>query len=105
MNTNSALQELRTTANALAQNGHKRGSEVFQSFSSNSTAYAIANLDLSLIHPVQEPKTSSAAIVATEPVQNSPKPKKPEHVRAASLSDSLDTSMAALANLNLSLVH
>lgn len=105
INTDSASQQSTTTANAPAQNGHKRGSEVFQSFSSNSTAYAIANLDLSLVHPVREPKTSSATIVATEPVQNSPKPKKPEHVRAASLSDSLDASMAALANLNLSLVH
>ncbi|KIO17120.1 hypothetical protein M407DRAFT_229273 [Tulasnella calospora MUT 4182] len=60
----------------------------------NSTMYAIANLDLSLVLPSDEPKKSRSP--------KKPVGRKVDHVRASSLSESLDASMAALTSLNLS---
>lgn len=63
--------------------------KVFQS-RSDSTVHAITNLDLSLVHPVRAPPTSSATIVAADPVQHILKLKRRKDLRATSLSDSLD---------------
>lgn len=63
----------------------------------DSTMYAIANLDLSLVLSTDEPKKSGGP---TKPVG-----RKVDHVRASSLSESLDASMAALTSLNLSVTN
>ncbi|KAG8935421.1 hypothetical protein FRC01_000028 [Tulasnella sp. 417] len=63
----------------------------------DSTMYAIANLDLSLVLPSDSPKKSKAP---AKPVG-----RKVDHVRASSLSESLDASMAALTSLNQSVNH
>ncbi|KAG9000392.1 hypothetical protein FRB90_011833, partial [Tulasnella sp. 427] len=60
----------------------------------DSTIYAVANLDLSLLLSNDEPEKPKATAKSAK--------RKSDHVRAASLSESLDASMAALTNLNRS---
>ncbi|KAG8897872.1 hypothetical protein FRC00_003709, partial [Tulasnella sp. 408] len=66
----------------------------------DSTMYAIANLDLSLPLPGEESEEPTKPKGPAKPVG-----RKVDHVRASSLSESLDASMAALTSLNLSVNH
>ena len=63
----------------------------------DASVYAVANLDLSLVHPSGIPKPTNEALVGNVATVRGTK-----HVRASSLSESLAASMSDLANMDLS---
>ena len=71
----------------------------------DSTMYAVANADLSQVHQSERPPLPTKIPIPAVDARNPPSQQHLEHMRAASLSESLDASMYALANLDLSLGH